>query len=358
MSLTSPRKISFILKENTKPTFEEGKVSLLGIMKKYDIFGIGHALVDMEFTVTTQWLEKMNVEKGVMTLVDENRQHELMNNLDPFEAKKFCGGSAANTAIAISQYGGRCFYTCKVASDELGTFYFEDLIREGVASNLHHLREKGITGKCMVFITPDAERSMNTFLGISGELSEKDIQEKEIMDSEYIYLEGYLASSSSGKIAAMAARKIAQENGVKVSITFSDLSMVRHFRPQLMEMIGEKVDLLFCNLDEAMEFTGYKKMEDVLKRIQGIAEKFAITMGPKGAILFDGQHFHHVSAPKVTPLDTTGAGDLFAGSFLYAITHGKNFPEAGNLATKAASLLVTQYGARLRVEQIKELSGN
>jgi sugar/nucleoside kinase (ribokinase family) len=325
-------------------------------MKKYHVFGIGNALVDMEFIVNEQWLSRMNVEKGVMTLVDEIRQHELMNELDPFEAKKFCGGSAANTMIAISQYGGRAFYTCRVANDELGEFYFEDLVREGVATNLSTHRPSGITGKCMVLITPDAERSMNTFLGISQELSTKDLIEKEILDSEYIYLEGYLASSKSGKEAATFARILAQENGVKVAVTLSDLAMVRHFRTQIEEMMGEKVDLLFANFEEAAEFAGSSNLEEILDKIGKVATSYAITRGSKGAIVFDGEHFHHVEAPKVNPIDTTGAGDLFAGTFLYAITHGKNFHQAGTLACMAASKLVTQYGARLTRDQIKELA--
>jgi len=325
-------------------------------MKKYHVFGIGNALVDMEFLVNEDWLNKMNIEKGVMTLVDEKRQHELMNELDPFAAKKFCGGSAANTMIAISQFGGRSFYTCRVSGDELGEFYFEDLVREGVFTNLSSRRPEGITGKCMVFITPDAERSMNTFLGISQELSIDDLMEKEIKDSEYIYLEGYLASSKSAKEAAIMARVLAEKNGVKVALTLSDLAMVRHFRAEMKDMIGEKVDLLFCNFEEASEFAESSNLEEVIDKIRKIATNFAITRGARGAIIFDGEQYHHVQAPKVVPVDTTGAGDLFAGTFLYGITHGKNFHQAGTLACLAASKLVTQYGARLNREQIKELA--
>jgi sugar/nucleoside kinase (ribokinase family) len=324
-------------------------------MKKFNVFGIGNALVDMEFLVKDEWLKQMNIEKGVMTLVNEERQHQLMNNLDPFEAKKFCGGSAANTMIAISQFGGRAHYTCRVSTDELGEFYFDDLIREGVSTNVTASREDGITGKCMVFITPDAERSMNTFLGASEKLSIEDVRENDIIDSEFVYLEGYLASSPTAKEAAIAARKTAQKNGVKVALTLSDLGMVKHFRNQIEEMIGDGVDLLFCNFEEASEFAKSSNLEEILDKIKKISKTFAITRGSRGAILFDGEHFHQVEAPKVTPVDTTGAGDLFAGTFLYAITHGKNFNSAGTLACKAASKLVTQYGARLKREQIKAL---
>ncbi len=327
-------------------------------MKKYHVFGIGNALVDMEFLVNDEWLSRMKVEKGVMTLVDEKRQHELMNELDPFEAKKFCGGSAANTMIAVSQYGGRAFYTCRVSGDDLGEFYFGDLVNEGVSTNLTSRRPEGITGKCMVFITPDAERTMNTYLGISQELSINDLIEKEIKDSEYIYLEGYLASSKTAKEAAIMARVLAEKNGVKVALTLSDLAMVRHFRTEMEEIIGEKVDLLFCNFDEAAEFAGSSNLEEVIDKIRKIATCFAITRGSRGALIFDGEHYHHVEAPKVVPIDSTGAGDLFAGTFLYSITHGKNFHQAGTLACRAASKLVTQFGARLTKEQIKELASN
>jgi len=326
-------------------------------MKKYHVYGIGNALVDMEFTVDPDWLIKMNVEKGVMTLVDEDRQHQLLGELDPFKAKRFCGGSAANTIIAMAQYGGRSFYSCKVAGDEVGDFYFENLLNEGVSTNLGSLRADGITGKCMVLITPDADRTMNTYLGISEGLSVDEVVEKEIQDSEYLYLEGYLCSSPTGKEAAIKAREIAEKAGVKTSLTLSDVAMVRFFREGLTNMLGNKVDMLFCNEDEAKAWVESDNFEDVLKKLKDVAHCYSITRGPRGAVVYNGykDEWITVKAPEVHALDTTGAGDLYAGSFLYAVTHGKDFEQAGNLACMASSRLVTQYGARLLKDQIQEL---
>jgi sugar/nucleoside kinase (ribokinase family) len=174
--------------------------------KKYDVYGIGNALVDMEFEVSTDFLQKASIQKGLMTLVEESRQTEIISNLHGIQHKRSCGGSAANTMIAISQFGGKSFYSCKVANDETGNFYYKDLLENGVHTNLstHHL-EAGVTGKCIVLITPDADRTMNTFLGITSNFSQKELIEAHIMDSNYLYIEGYLVASPTGKEAAVKA---------------------------------------------------------------------------------------------------------------------------------------------------------
>ena len=151
--------------------------------KKYHVYGIGNALVDMEFEVSDKFLDEAGVEKGLMTLVDKKRHVELLNTLDGYQHKRTCGGSAANTVIAVAQLGGNSFYSCKVANDETGDFYFEDLQAQGVRTNLADEREEGITGKCMVFVTPDADRTMNTYLGITANLSEEEIREEELKNS-------------------------------------------------------------------------------------------------------------------------------------------------------------------------------
>ena len=190
-------------------------------MKKYHVYGIGNALVDMEFEVEDSFLQKMNVEKGLMTLVDQDRQAELLSHLTGIQHKRSCGGSAANTIIAVSQFGGKSFYSCKVASDEVGEFYYKDLVGNGVVTNMGENREEGITGKCMVLVTPDADRTMNSFLGITETFSEAELVKSEMLDSEYLYIEGYLVTSPTGKAAAIKARELAEANGVKTALTFS-----------------------------------------------------------------------------------------------------------------------------------------
>lgn len=324
-------------------------------MKKYHVYGVGNALVDMEFEVEDAFLERMNVDKGVMTLVDEERQHELMGHLDAFEGKKASGGSAANTIIAVSYFGGRAFYSCKVSNDELGDFYVADLKAAGVDSNLGEQRQEGITGKCLVMVTPDAERTMNTFLGITEHFSGDELDAEAIAASDYLYMEGYLVTSETGRKAAIDARKIAEQAGVKTALTFSDPAMVEFFRDGLKEMIGDRVDLLFCNEAEAMSWSGSDDLETAIEHLKQIADTFAITLGSKGALIFDGRQLIDIAPHEITAVDSNGAGDMFAGAFLYGITHGHSFYEAGNIASLASSRVVSQFGPRLDAEEHKEI---
>lgn len=321
--------------------------------KKYDVYGIGNALVDMEFEVTVDFLKSAGIEKGLMTLVDEARQTEIITTLNGVQHKRTCGGSAANTMIAISQFGGKSFYSCKVASDETGDFYFKDLMDNGVDTNLSTSSlESGITGKCIVLITPDADRTMNTFLGITQTLSTKELIEENIKNSNYIYIEGYLVASPTGREAAIKAKKVAEAHNVKTAITFSDVNMVTYFYEGLQEMIGDGVDLLFCNESEAYAFTKTNNVADAARALKKIAKSFSITLGPKGAFVFDGEREIYVVTTPVEAIDTNGAGDLFAGAFLYAINSGITYPEAAKLGCMSASKLVTQFGARLKKEQV------
>jgi len=324
-------------------------------MKKYHVYGVGNALVDMEFEVEDQFFESNTIDKGVMTLVDEARQHELLGHLDAFEGKKASGGSAANTIIATSYFGGKSFYSCKVASDELGDFYVNDLQLAGVDSNVGEGRKDGVTGKCLVMITPDAERTMNTFLGITANFSVDELNMAAIKDSEYLYIEGYLVSSDTGRHAAIEARKVAEENGVKTALTFSDPAMVQFFKDGLQEMIGKKVDLLFCNEAEALSWAETDNLETAIESLKQVASNFAITQGADGAMLFDGKNIIDISPHDVKAVDSNGAGDMFAGAFLYGITHGHSFYEAGNIASLAAARVVGQFGPRLAASEHKDI---
>ncbi len=321
-------------------------------MSKYHVYGIGNALVDTEIEVEPSFLQKVGVEKGLMTLVDEDRQDELWSMIHSKIHKQSCGGSAANTMIALAQLGGKGFYSCKVANDATGDFYGQDLISEGLATNLKDERPEGKTGRCMVFITPDADRTMNTFLGITSTFSEEEIIEEELAKSQYLYMEGYLVASPTGKNAALKAYQLAKKNNVKTSITFSDPGIVAGFRDGFLEMMGDGVDLLFCNEEEAMSFAGTDTIEGACEALKQHSKQFAITRGPLGALLYDGVDLIDIFAPEVKAVDTNGAGDMFAGCFLYALTAGHDFKIAGELACHGAAKLVTHFGARLHKEKL------
>ena len=324
--------------------------------KRFNVYGIGNALVDIVTEVDHEFFKKNDVEKGLMTLVDERRQEQLMKAIDMKKSKMSCGGSAGNTMIAVSQFGGKSFYSCLVAKDELGKFFLEDLKRNGVDTNLTYDRlTEGITGKCLVMTTPDAERTLNTFLGISSFLSPEHLDEPSIKDSSYLYLEGYLVTSPKGLEAMKEAKKIAEKNNVKTTLTFSDPAMVKYFSTQMQEIIGASVDMLFCNEEEAMIFTGTDTVTQAREKLKQIAKHFAITQGSNGATIFDGDTFITIEPYKTIAVDTNGAGDMFAGAFLYGITNGHSYADAGKLASLAASRVVAQYGPRLTQDQVRKV---
>lgn len=325
-------------------------------MNKYDVYGIGNALVDIVTEVDYDFFKNNEVEKGVMTLVDEKRQHHLVKAIDMKKSKMACGGSAGNTMIAVSQFGGKSYYSFLVAKDELGKFFLSDLNRNGVETgwNYDHLPE-GITGKCLVMTTPDADRTMNTFLGISSFLSPEHLNENAIKNSHYIYLEGYLVASPKGLDAMKEAKKIAEKHNVQTSLTLSDPNMVKFFGKQFEEVIGASVDLLFCNEEEALMICGTADLKIAREKLKQIAKRFAITLGANGALIYDGDTFINIEPYKVHAVDSNGAGDMFAGAFLYGLTHGHGYADAGKLASLASSRVVSQFGPRLLAEQSRKV---
>lgn len=324
-------------------------------MKKYHVYGVGNALVDMEVTVDDEFLRRMGIGKGHMTLVDERRQIELLASLDHRNGKWASGGSAANTIIAVNYFGGRSYYSCRVANDEAGDFYVADLQAAGVDSSINGRRHDGITGHCLVMITPDAERTMNTFLGITDSLSVEELDIAAIRNSQYVYLEGYLVSSPTSRGTAIEARNLAQAHGVKTALTFSDPSMITYFRDGMTEMVGDGVDLLFCNEAEALGWAQTEDLDFALEKLSDIAKSYAVTLGAKGAVVYDGHQQIEISPHPVKAIDSNGAGDMFAGAFLYGITHGHTYETAGKIASLASARVVSRFGPRLPAEEHKNI---
>lgn len=325
-------------------------------MTQYNVYGLGNALADIEFEIAVDRLQDLKIDKGVMTLIDADRQHEILLGLRDLPAKLSCGGSAANTAIAISQLGGKCFYSCKIANDDTGKVYLEDLIRNGVDSNLLlHDISQGVTGTCIVFVTPDADRTMNTHLGISAELSVNELVYEALIKSDYLYIEGYLVTSPSAKAAAIKACELAKESGVKTSLSLSDPNMAEFFKDGLLEMIGTGMDFLFSNESEALKLADTHDLTEAIGYLKTLSKGFAITRGASGSLIYDGQEMLEIPAVKVEAIDTVGAGDMYAGAFLYGITNGMSYTEAGNLASRASARIVTSFGPRLDAAETRSL---
>ena len=324
-------------------------------MSKYHIYGIGNALVDMEYEVDFHDLNILGIDKGVMTLVDEAQQTSIMNHLKDHHHQRGSGGSAANSIIAFSQFGGKGFYSCKVADDELGHFYMRDLLDGGVDTNHHTEKAQGHTGRCVVLVTPDSDRTMCTFLGVSGSLSTQELIEETLRDSEWFYTEGYLATSDAARHASIEAKRIADAAGVKTALSLSDPNMVKFFKQGLLEMIGSGVELLFANEFEAMGMADTGDLPCALDYIKTISKKFAITRGSKGALVWDGRTLIEIAPVKVDPVDTVGAGDMFAGAFLFGLSQGWDHQRAGDLASAASAKLVTNLGPRISTAETRAI---
>jgi sugar/nucleoside kinase (ribokinase family) len=318
-------------------------------VKPYAAYAIGAALIDTEIQVTDNQLQAMNIEKGMMTLVDQARQAEMLSHLSDqlVRASHASGGSAGNSMIATALMGGPTYMSCKVAHDDDGDIYLADLEQSGVAHGLNDQRKEGVTGKCIVLITPDAERSLNTHLGISETLSTEEVDEAAIRDSEWVYLEGYLVTSPTGHAAALKTKALADKHGVRTAVSFSDPGMVKFFRDNMAAMVEGGVDLVFCNEVEALEWGQCDDIEDALAAIKQVAKRFVITLGADGAITWDGETLHRVAAQPVEAVNTNGAGDMFAGAFLYALSRGESDLRATEYATLAAGEVVKYFGPRL-----------
>jgi sugar/nucleoside kinase (ribokinase family) len=325
-------------------------------MKNYDVYAIGNALVDIEYHTSPEKLTELGIKKGVMALIDESRQNSLINHLGDSHENMACGGSAGNTTISLAQFGANVHYDCHVANDFSGQFFASDLQASNVDSNLR-LDDSylGVTGKCLVFVTPDADRSMNTFLGACIELSSAHVDENAIKHSDTLYIEGYLVASEGTMQAAITAIQLGKRHNKKVAITLSDPNMVTFFRDGMLKMIGDGVDLLFANEEEACGLAQTKDLQEAISFIKGHARTFAITRGKLGAIVFDGDNLIEIAGHPVDAVDTLGAGDLFAGAFLYGLSQGMSFQQCGDLASLASSKIVTQYGPRLDVSDTKEI---
>ena len=330
-------------------------------MKQYDVYGIGNALVDTEYEVDDAFLDHAKLPKGIMTLIEEDDRQKLIRLLEHehehehLAVKQTGGGSAANTMVILSQLGSQAFYSCKVAADATGDFFVKDLTHAGIDTNLSEEREQGATGQCISMVTPDAERTMTTCLGITNFLSPDELNPDALKNSSYLYIEGYLVSSTTGFQAALEAQQIARTADVPISLTLSDPTMVENFMANYEQLLSSGVDLLFCNHDEARLLTGAESVEDCVAALKKICKSFVITCGKDGSVAFDGETLTTATGVPTKAVDTTGAGDIFAGAFLHCLGRGLGFSQANELANKSASMLVSRFGARLTQEELDSL---
>lgn len=316
---------------------------------RFDVVGIGNALVDVIAHAPDGFLDTHDLVKGSMTLIETERAVELYEALDA--AVEMSGGSAANTMCGIASFGGRAAYVGKVNGDDLGDVFGHDLRAVGVAFQ-HAGHDHGTpTGRCVIVVTPDAQRTMNTYLGVSSFLSVDDVDTDVIADAKVLYMEGYLYDRTDAKTAFRHASEVAHQHGRTVSLTLSDSFCVDRHRADFRALVKDSVDLLFGNDDELMALYELDTFEAALVALRDECEMAAVTRGPDGCVIITPDEVLEVPAvPVDRVIDTTGAGDLFAAGFLYGMTRGRELTECGHLGSLAAAEVIGHVGPRPLVE--------
>lgn len=316
--------------------------------KQYDVFGVGNALVDTLVTIDEQFLVDNQITKGVMTLVDSHRQGELLAALSDHHLELRSGGSAANTMVALANCGGTGCYTGKVANDTNGEFYKLDMEKAGIFFEVEPASaHEGYTGTCVVLTTPDADRTMLTHLGISTTLSATDIDSERLHQSQIAYVEGYLWDGDSTKQACVHTMELAKQAGITTAFTYSDPFCVNRSRDDFEQLTRDYVDIVFCNHEEAIAFSGQDDPEQAIQTIGKLCSTVFMTWGAKGAIVCHQGSLATVPAFPVQPIDTNGAGDAFAAGTLYGLTHGYSLTKAARWGNYIASRMILEIGARL-----------
>jgi sugar/nucleoside kinase (ribokinase family) len=316
---------------------------------EFDVVGIGNALVDVIAHADDSFLTDHRLVKGSMELIDTDRAVYLYRALG--SAVEMSGGSAANTMCGLASFGGRAAYLGKVSDDELGAVFGHDLNAVGVAFRPGAPHATTPTGRCIIVVTPDAQRTMNTYLGVSSLLSADDLDEETIAAGAVLYMEGYLYDRDDAKKAFRRAAGIAHANGRKVALTLSDSFCVDRHRRDFAALVRDEVDILFGNADELCSLYELASLDDAISAVRAQCEVAAITHGKDGSFVVTAEGVIQVPADDVARvLDTTGAGDLYAAGFLYGYTRSLPLAECAHLGSLAAGEVISHVGPRPLVE--------
>ncbi len=316
--------------------------------RDYHLFGIGNALLDTEYQVPEEFLAHNKVLKGRMTLIDSARRGELINSVSGTPDDVSAGGSVANAIYAAQGFGCRNFFAGVVANDDVGMAFIQELNHVGIDTLPPRPTAHGDSGQCLIFVTPDGERSMNTSIGIADSFELSELPSPKIQSAELVYVEGYLASSRTGRDAARTVISRARDAGVRTCLTLADVSIVQNFKSALEYIVAPELDLVFCNVEEALAWCNVDTVEATYEPLLSIARLCVITLSEAGCIVLErGQSPLRVMGFPQSPLDSNGAGDMFAGAYLTGVVNGWKNDRCARFANLAASKIVTQIGARL-----------
>jgi sugar/nucleoside kinase (ribokinase family) len=309
-----------------------------------DVVGIGNALVDVLDHKPHEFIGLHDLAKGTMSLIDDERAHQLYGAMAP--ALEMSGGSAANTMVGVASLGGAAAYIGRVRDDQLGKSFAEDLRATGVEFSVPPATDGPATGRCIIVVTPDAQRTMNTYLGASTDLGPGDVDPELIARAKIVYLEGYLWDRPSAKDAFRKAAGLAHESGRRVALTLSDPFCVDRHRESFIELIDGAVDVLFANEEEIVSLFQVPSFDEAVRQIRGRVSVAALTRGASGSVLVAADETLAIEPYPVPVHDTTGAGDLYAAGFLHGLAQGWALDRCGRLGSAAAAHIISRTGAR------------
>ncbi|MGH1349828.1 MAG: adenosine kinase [Methyloligellaceae bacterium] len=321
---------------------------------RFDVLGIGNAIVDIISRCDDALLEELNLPKGNMQLIDAEQADKLYEKMGP--AIESSGGSAANTIAGLASFGGKGAFIGKVANDQFGKIFSHDIRSIGVEFTTPLAENSSPTAKCMIFVTPDGERTMNTYLGASTELDQGEVDEELIKTAKVVYLEGYLYDKEEAKAAFHQATEIAAKYGTKVALSLSDAFCVNRHRDDFRKLVKEGVDILFANEEEICALYEVESFDEAAALVKAECQVAALTRGSKGSVIVTPNETHEVNAHYVSEVvDTTGAGDLYAAGFLFGYANNQSLVSCGQLAGLAAAEIISHLGARPE-ENLAELA--
>lgn len=320
-------------------------MSSVGLNKPYHVVAIGNAIVDVLAFSEDGIVNALGLRKGAMQLIDQDRAEALYSQMGP--ATEVSGGSAANTLAGLASLGAKTAFIGKVFQDELGRIFRHDMQAAGVEFTIPAADKGRSTARCLIMVTPDGQRTMNTFIGACNELYVEDVEESLIAKAQIVYGEGYMWDMECTKKAITHAFDLAKKHGAKVAFTLSDVFCVERSREEFLNLCNNYIDILFCNESEIRAMYPGLDFPAILDKIQGSCELIAITCGDTGSIILTKEERIRVDAvPVKEVVDTTGAGDLYAAGFLYGLTHGMPLSKCGQLGSACASDIITHLGAR------------
>ena len=329
---------------------------------KNDISAIGNALVDTVFKVEHSLISELGLEIDQMTLSSAEEHAPIIDRLIASGADTVsdCGGSATNSLVAAASFGAKCFHTCKVSDDQDGVKYLESLKEAGVGHKGNMSSANTIpTGKCLILVTPDAKRTMTTALNVSSLMDDDDLDLNQIANSKIFYIEGYMVTSEENyKVTLQALNHLQNFPDVKKAFSLSDPGIVMGFKDKFHEMESYGLDYIFGNDDEAMAFVDAENIDEAFIKLQGKPYTSIITMGEKGSSVITNDEIIHTPKVNINPVDTNGAGDMFAGSFLYALLQDRDLRSCAEFANYGASKVVETFGPRLTEEGYREVLNN